>query len=176
MRFTKFAIALPACAAALALASCGEEPEAVAVAEGDCPPGIEVANGWMALPAVAGNPAAAYFDITNGSDSQITIRGVDVLGAESGVLHETTTWNLEEDMQEILQLGVAPGETARFEPGARHVMAMGMGEGTEPGGETEVTLTFVGGDKCSFPVTAYPAGEMPDDFEPTPTEEEAEDA
>ena len=168
MKSIRIFSALSAAGLSLALASCGGEAEApVEEVAGDCPPGITVADGWMALPAVGGNPAAAYFTITNGTDSQITIRSADVLGAESAMLHETATWSNEMDMQELFTQPVMPGETLTFEPGGKHVMAMGMGEGTEPGGETEVTLTFVGGDKCSFPVTAYTAGQTPEADEAT---------
>ncbi len=144
------------------LAACGGEAEApVEEVAGDCPPGITVTEGWLALPAVGGNPGAAYFSLTNGTDEQVTIRTASVLGAESAMIHETATWSNETDMQELFTLPVKGGETLVFEPGGKHVMAMGMGGGVEPGGETEVTLTFVGGDKCSFPVTAHPAGEDP---------------
>lgn len=154
---------------ALGLVACGGEAEAPAEeAAGDCPPGIVVNDGWLALPAVAGNPAAVYFTITNETDAQVTIRTADVIGAESAMLHETASWSHEVDMQELFQQPVAAGEELVFEPGGKHVMAFNMGEGTEPGGETETTLTFVNGDKCSFPVTAYPAGQTP------PAEEDGE--
>lgn len=154
--------ALAASGLAIGLASCGGEAEApVEEAIGDCAPGITVTDGWLALPAVSGNPAAVYFTIANENADQVTIRSADVLGAESAMLHETSEWSGEMDMQELFTQPVMPGETLTFEPGGKHVMAFGMGEGTEPGGETEATLTFVGGDKCSFPVAAYPAGEDP---------------
>lgn len=154
--------AMAAAGVAIGLASCGGEAEApVAEIDGDCAPGITVSDGWLALPAVSGNPAAVYFTLANETDEQVTIRTADVLGAESAMLHETSEWSGEVDMQELFTLAVMGGETVVFEPGGKHVMAFGMGEGTEPGSETEATLTFVGGDKCSFPVTAYPAGEDP---------------
>ncbi len=154
---------LAASGMALLLVSCAEEaPPPVAEAPGDCPPGISVADGWMALPGVSGNPGAVYFSIANGTDAQVTIRAASVLGAESAMLHETAEWSHQVDMQELFQQPVAAGETLVFEPGGKHVMAMGMGEGVEAGADTEVTLTFVGGDKCSFPVTAYTAGQQPE--------------
>ncbi|WP_340587714.1 copper chaperone PCu(A)C [Erythrobacter alti] len=155
--------ALSSAGLAIVLASCGtEEAEApVEAAAGDCPPGISVTDGWLALPAVSGNPAAVYFTITNDTESQVTIRTASVLGAGSAMLHETAEWSGEMDMQELFTQPLLAGETLEFEPGGKHVMAFDMGEGTEPGGETEATLTFVGGDKCSFPVTAHPAGEDP---------------
>ena len=154
--------AVAAAGMAMGLVSCGGETEApVEEAVGDCAPGITVTGGWLALPAVSGNPAAVYFTLANETDEQVTIRTADVIGAESAMLHETATWSNEVDMQELFTIPVMGGETIEFAPGGKHVMAFGMGEGTEPGGDTELTLTFVGGDKCSFPVTAYPAGEDP---------------
>ncbi|GEM_PF-172247 len=154
--------ALASAGLVMSLAACADEAEApVEEAAGDCAPGISVTSGWLALPAVTGNPAAVYFTIANETDAQVSIRTATVLGAESAMLHETAEWSGEVDMQELFTQPVMAGETLEFEPGGKHVMAFGMGEGTEPGGETEVTLTFVGGDKCSFPVTAYPAGEDP---------------
>ncbi len=156
--------ALATAGLAFGVASCGGEAEApVEEAVGDCAPGITVTDGWLALPAVGGNPAAVYFTIANETGERIAIRGADVLGAESAMLHETATWSNQADMQELFTQNVEPGEVLQFEPGGKHVMAFGMGEGTEPGSETEATLTFVNGDKCSFPVTAYPAGQDPRD-------------
>lgn len=147
----------------LVLAACGSETEAPveAVAAGDCPPGITVSDGWLALPAVAGNPAAAYFTITNDNDRSVSIRAVEVIGSDSAMLHETSEWNGAMDMQELFQQPVEAGETLEFAPGGKHAMVFGISDGFEAGGESEVTLTFVGGDKCSFPVTLYPAGTDP---------------
>lgn len=153
-------------AGALALAACGGEAEAPTDAAGDCPPGVTVTDGWLSLPAVSENPGAAYFVISNTGDDRYTIRSAEVLGADSAELHEVGSWQLEEVMNELFQVGLAPGETVHFEPGGKHVMAMGIGNGEGAPSETEVTLTFTGGDKCSFPVTTYPAGELPEGFEP----------
>jgi copper(I)-binding protein len=38
-------------------------------------------------------------------------------------------------------------------------MVMGLGEDVTAGGTVEVTLTFVGGDKASFPAEVKPAGD-----------------
>lgn len=165
---------LIAVAGALALAACGGEAETPVETAGDCPPGVSVTDGWLSLPAVAENPGAAYFHITNAGESTFTIRSADVLGAESAMMHQTSTWQLEESMDELFAVGLAPGETVIFEPGGMHVMAMGIGEGVAAGSETEVTLTFTGGDKCSFPVATLPAGELPEGFEPSGNGEDGE--
>lgn len=161
-------------AGALALAACSEEAEVPVEAAGDCPPGVNVTEGWLSLPAVAENPGAAYFTIANDAEEQITLRTVDVLGADSAELHQTATYNFQTTMNELFAVAVMPGEAVVFEPGGRHVMAMGIREGVAAGSETEVTLTFAGGDKCSFPVTTYPAGELPEGFEPSAESDGAE--
>ncbi|WP_271077837.1 copper chaperone PCu(A)C [Aurantiacibacter sp. MUD61] len=155
--------ALTASLAVLSLAACGGETEepATEVAESDCPPGVSVADGWLAMPAVAGNPAAAYFTISNTNEDAVTIRSAEMIGSESAMLHETAEWSMEEDMQELFTQRVEPGEDLEFAPGGKHVMIMGMSDGLEAGSESEITLTFVGGDKCSFPVTLYAAGTDP---------------
>lgn len=154
--------ALPAIALALAtglvFACSQEEPT---VQEGpDAPEGITVSNGRIMLPAVQGNPAVLYFDVANSSQRTTVIRAVDVQGAESAMLHQTSTGpGGETSMAEMIQATVHPTESLSFEPGGMHVMVMKPGETIVAGGTTEVTLTFVGGDKVSFPAEIRAAGD-----------------
>ena len=143
------ALALAA-AAALPLA-CSEAPEQ-AEANPDAPDGIAVENGRLMLPAVAGNPGALYFDVRNDSDKNRVIRAISVAGAGSVEMHNG-------DMQMIMQLTVPPKGSATFEPGGEHVMAMDLADTMVAGGQAEVTVTFVGGDKVSFPVEVRAAGD-----------------
>jgi copper(I)-binding protein len=146
----------------LATAACGGEAEEPVVdAAPEAPEGITVTDGWMAMPAVAGNPGAVYFTIANSSDRNRMIRAADVLGAGSAAMHQMGTWNLEPSMDEVMQLDVPAGETIEFKPGDYHVMAMDLDETLEVGSQTEVTLTFVGGDKVSFPVEIRAPGDEP---------------
>lgn len=146
--------------AAFGPAACsGGEQEAAAPADPDAPAGISVTDGRMLLPPVSGNPAAVYFDIANTGDKDMMIRAADVQGAGMAMLHETSTWNNQTDMQEVFQQPVPAGETVKFEPGGLHVMASDLDPSLVAGGTTEVTLTFVGGDKVSFPVEIHAAGD-----------------
>ena len=147
---------------ALLLGGCGEEAEVENPESADCVAGVETDGAWLALPAVPGDPAAAYFTITNGSERNLTIRSGEVTGAGSGVLHQVGEWNLEPSMDEIMQVSLPAGETVEFEPAGLHVMVMEPDTSWQAGGEGELTLTFVGGDKCSFPVTYRAAGDMPE--------------
>ena len=123
--------------------------------EPDAPEGIAVENGRLMLPAVAGNPGAVYFDVVNSGDRNRMIRAASVAGAGTTTMHVTN----DTGMQEVLQVMVKAGETVKFEPGGRHVMANDLADTVVPGGEVEVTVTFVGGDKVSFPAEVRAAGE-----------------
>lgn len=144
--------------AAMLTTACSQEAEPVAVAP-EGPEGISVENARLSLPPVAGNPAAVYFDLKNSSTKNHMVRSVSVQGAESAVLHQMGTWSNQPSMDEIAQIGATPNETLKFEPGGLHVMAMNLSDTVVAGGTAEVTLTFVGGDKFSFPAQVLAAGD-----------------
>ncbi|WP_336986493.1 copper chaperone PCu(A)C [Altererythrobacter aquiaggeris] len=145
--------------ATLGLAACGETATETPGAQVEGIPGVSVENARLVLPAVAGNPGVVYFDIKNDGERGVAIRNVDVAAAQSAQLHEMAEWELKMQMMPMDQKMVEPGQTVSFEPGAYHVMANGIAEGTAAGGTTEVTLTFLGGDKISFPADVRAAGE-----------------
>jgi len=137
----------------------GEEKAAEQTANPDAPEGITVTNGRLLLPPVSGNPAAIYFDITNNSGQDAMIRSVNVDGAGMAMLHTTVTSNRQTAMEEVSQQPLHTGETLSFEPGGLHVMAGGLADTITPGSTVEVTLTFVGGDKVSFPAEVRAPGD-----------------
>ena len=160
MKSGRVLAALALGAAALLPAACGGgAEEQAATANPDAPEGISVSNARMMLPPVSGNPAAIYFDLANASERAMTIRGASVQGAGSAMLHTSAEYNFETVMQEVFQQPVPAGEAISFEPGGLHVMANDLADTLSPGGQTEVTLTFAGGDKISFPAEIRAAGE-----------------
>lgn len=151
----------PALALALAAslpAACGDAAQTTAAGVEN---GTELTatNGRLALPAVSGNPAAVYFDITNDTGSEAVITGVSVQGARSAMLHHTMTMDGKSEMHELSQQPIASGETLKFEPGGMHVMAMEVADELRPGGTTQVTLNFEGGQALSFPAEILAAGD-----------------
>ena len=144
-------IALALAIAAVLPMACSEAPEQAETAP-DAPEGIAVENARLMLPAVAGNPGALYFDVKNDSEKNRVIRAVSVAGAGSVEMHNG-------DMQMIMQFTVPPNGGATFEPDGEHVMVMDLADTVVAGGETEVTATFVGGDKVSFPAAVRAAGD-----------------
>jgi copper(I)-binding protein len=137
--------------AALGPAGCGEAPDEAEAAAG-VPAGIAVTNARLMLPAVAGNPGALYFDVANSGAENRVIRAVSIVGAGSAEMHT-------KDMQLVLQVAVPQGGSTKFEPGQQHVMAMKLADTVTAGSKADVTVTFVGGDKVTFPADVRAAGE-----------------
>ena len=139
---------------AVALASCGESgsPEGGAdtaqPGEVDAKPGLSASKGVLMLPVVAGNPGAAYFELANTGETDATLAGVYVDGAETSEMHQTEGGS----MSPVETVDVPAGGTVEFARGGLHVMAFGLPETLKPGDSVEMTLTFSDGDKLSIPL------------------------
>lgn len=126
-----------------------------ATAAPDAKPGMALSAGRLVLPVVAGNPAAAYFDLTNGGGEAVTLAAVSIEGAAKAEMHQTVGGK----MSPLDGATVEPGATLKFEPGANHVMAFELDPKLAPGGTTEITLTFANGDKLSAPLKIEARGD-----------------
>ena len=115
---------------------------------GDGKPGMAVAEARLVLPAVKGNPGAAYFNIFNGSDKELSLVAVAIEGAGKAELHDSNRGS----MTKLDSVAIKPTWTQRLIPGSRHVMAFELDPKLVAGGETEMTLTFDDGDKLSAPL------------------------
>ena len=135
--------------AALALSACQQPAEPAP----DARPKNTLSEGRLVLPAIKGNPGAAYFTYSNG-DAPVTIAAVSVAGAGKAEMHATEGGT----MSALTGIAVRPGETVRFAPGGKHVMVFGLPPGAAPGGQAELTLTFAGGGKVSAPLKVEAAG------------------
>lgn len=144
--------------AAIGLSACGESAEQVAEAP-DGVPGMSVENARMVLNAVEGNPAAIYFDLKYEGDRALSLSRAMVEGAESAVMHDYGEYDFKVQMMEALPIPLTKGSEVVFEPGAKHVMAMGVSPEITPGDSVEVTLFVSGGDKYSFDAEVLAAGD-----------------
>ncbi len=147
---------------ALALAACQQQPEekqtqtpASHAANGpDAKPGLTLQGGRLVLPAVKGNPGAAYFKLDNASGRATVLASVFIDGAAKADMHQTS----EGTMGSVERVELAAGAGIAFEPGELHVMAFDLDAKLQPGGTTEMTLTFADGDKLSAPLAIEAAG------------------
>jgi copper(I)-binding protein len=148
--------------ASLGLAACGSEPAEQPEAAPEGIPGVTVTNARLVLPAVKGNPGVVYLELAYGdpgTSDRVALSGAHVAGAKSATLHEYSEWNRQKVMAEMVRPVIAKGETLKFEPGGKHIMANELDETLAAGGNTEVTLTFAGGDKISVPAAIKAAGD-----------------
>jgi copper(I)-binding protein len=142
-------------AAALALGACQQQKAGSEAAQApDAKPGLTVSDGVLVLPAVKGNPGAAYFALTNGSDEATSLAAVSIDGAGKAEMHETRGGT----MAPMNWAQVDAGQTLRFERGGKHVMVFDLADTIKAGGTAEMTLTFSGGDKLSTPLRVEAAG------------------
>lgn len=144
--------------AALTLSACQQpktapEPEKSAAAP-EAKPGVQLSEGRLVLPAVAGNPGAAYFQINNSAGASTVIGAISINGVGKTEVHQS----IGDTMNKVDQVEIAPSTSIRFEPGALHVMAFELASTLKAGGTTELTVTFADGDKLSAPLKIEAAG------------------
>ena len=135
----------------LILSACSGSQDAAPAAD-ENPTGLEISNARLILPAVAGNPAAVYFDLKNAGTRAVAVRKADIADAKSTSMHDVMEFDGKMTMNDMGPTTVPQGETIKFEPGGKHVMAFDLSPELKAGAKTELTLTIAGGDKASFEV------------------------
>lgn len=125
----------------------GQQPAEQASAP-EAKPGLSLAAAKLVLPAVSGNPAAAYFTLSNGGDKPVAVAGVHIEGAQNTEFHQTDGGS----MNSLEDPTVPAKGTLQFAPGGNHVMVFGLDESLVANKTSEVTVTFSDGDKISAPI------------------------
>ncbi|MEP7221081.1 MAG: copper chaperone PCu(A)C [Novosphingobium sp.] len=145
----------------LLLTGCGEKsaPTDAPSANGpDAKPGLSVSGGKLVMPAVKGNPGAAYFIVSNGSAKAVHIAAIDIAGAGMAMIHESREVNGHTTMEMLMSPEVPAHGSVEFSPGGKHVMVSDIGAEIAPGKTAEMTITFDDGDKVSAPLSVVPVG------------------
>ena len=158
MKFGRSLLVLPVFAA-LALTSCAdrEEVEEVSVDAGSTTP--EIANARLVLSPVSGNPAAAYFDISNPGEQALTVSAVEIAGAGRTELHQSMEMDGKMMMEGMSGIDVAPEDRSSLAPGGMHVMAFDLDDTVTAGSTVEMTVIFASGETMTVPVTVQAAGD-----------------
>ena len=158
MRNTLFAALLAS--ATLSLTGCGEAPSTEGEAEqADTIPGMKISNARMVLAPVSGNPAAVYFDLAYDGERNLALNRAEVKGAKSAMFHSYGEYDFKVQMMEMLPQPIKKGDTLKFEPGDKHLMAMEPDASLQAGGKTEATIIVSGGKRHTFPVEIRAAGD-----------------
>ena len=130
-----------------------EAPAAAATA------GLTVSNARLVLAAVAGNPAAVYFDLSYSGAPGVTLTGVEVEGAGMTMIHDYTEQDGKAQMTMAGPVALAEGAPVSFAPGGLHVMAMQPSESLKAGGTAKVTLTLSDGTTATIDAPVRAAGD-----------------
>ncbi len=141
----KIAIMLAASASFL-LASCGQ---------GDV---LHADKAVVNLSPVEGNPSAGYMDL-HGGRIDVALVGVtsdDVLRME---MHETVEKDGMASMAKLKSIPVPAGKTVKLEPGGKHLMIWGVGEGSKKRGLLTMTLIYSNDDRIEIDAVVKKAGE-----------------
>ncbi|MEJ6595164.1 copper chaperone PCu(A)C [Parasphingorhabdus sp.] len=110
------------------------------------------------LSPVEGNPSAGYMDL-HGGRLDVALVGVtsdDVLRME---MHETVEKDSMASMAKLKSIPVPAGKTVKLEPGGKHLMIWGVGEGSKKRGLLTMTLIYSNNDRIEINAVVKNVGE-----------------
>ena len=151
--------------AAFTISGCQNEPhaatehEAAPVSETGID-GLTVAKAQLMMPAVVGNPAGLFFDLSYSGADELTLESADIAQSQGTMIHDVVEKDGMTQMVPLGPLSIKAGDAVSFAPGGKHIMAMKLDEAVAPGGKVDVTLTFAGGKTAKFTADVMPAGAM----------------
>ncbi len=133
----------------------------VALSGCNSPAVLKVEDATVTLPAVPGNPGAAYFTIKGGTraESLISVTSPQVIRAE---MHENMMENGMMAMKPLAAVDVQPAATVAFAPKGKHVMLYDIAPTARAAGTVTLTFTFASGTKLEVPAKVMNAGETGD--------------
>ncbi len=159
--FHHTALAVLAAAALPGLAACAPEADSPPgdTATAAATAGLTVSNARVVLAAVAGNPAAVYFDLTYAGPAGVSLTEVDVEGAGMTMIHDYAKTSGKMQMVMADAVPLAEGAPVTFAPGGLHVMAFDPTDALEAGGTAKVTLTLSNGAAATIEAPVRAAGD-----------------
>lgn len=148
-------IRLPAVAACLLLllAACGGEKDTEKGDSGETGSAVTVSDAWVK--ATDTEMTGVFGQIHNDTDAEITVSKASSTVAKMVEIHEVVD---DGSGTMVMQpkpggLVIPAGETATLEPGADHIMLMGLTEPLQPGDTVSVELELSDGTTTTFEAT-----------------------
>ena len=118
----------------------------------------KVTDAWVRLPAVPGQPAAAYFTIQGGRSAKTLVRLESALAARIEMHQNMRGMAGMTRMTPLDQVDVPAGETVRFTPGGNHAMLFGLDPQVKPGTAVPIRFGFSDGTTTEAEAKTVPAG------------------
>jgi periplasmic copper chaperone A len=123
------------------------------------PKAAHVDAAWVRLPAVSGNPGAAYFILVGGpvADRLMAVSSPLAVRAE---MHDMAMKGGMMSMAPLdAGLDVPAGATVTFAPGGKHVMLFDISPKAATGGKLPLTLSFASGTTINAEAAIVAAGD-----------------
>ncbi|MBD8507443.1 copper chaperone PCu(A)C [Hoyosella sp. G463] len=131
---------LPAAGVVL-VAGCSNDPSP---APSDQASSVTITDAWVR--AAQDGMVPAFAQLANTTDQAVRLSSVESAASGSTEIHEVVTPDGAPVMREKDGgLVIEPGTTYRLEPGADHLMLMGLLDPIDPGEDIPITLRFADG-------------------------------
>lgn len=121
----------------------------------------KVREAWVRLPAVAGQPAAAYFTIQGGRSDKTLVRMESALAAKTEMHASMKGMDGMATMAPLDHVDVPAHGTVEFKPGADHAMLIGLDAAVKPGTAVPIRFGFSDGTTAEAEAKTVKAGEDP---------------
>jgi copper(I)-binding protein len=119
----------------------------------------KITQAWVRLPAVAGQPAAAYFTIQGGSAEERLVRIETTLAQRTEMHASMSGIHNMTMMAPIDHIAVPAGATIRFAPGNNHAMVYGLDKVVTPGTAIPLRFGFASGKIAEAEAKTVAAGQ-----------------
>ena len=118
-------------------------------------PTMDITDGWVREAPPTSRVLAAYMQIINLTDSELTVTGITSPDFEAAELHRTVVENGMARMLPVPELTIPAGGSITLAPGGLHLMLM-MPAGPLPAG-SDVPLEMTAADGRSFRLSLRPS-------------------
>ena len=119
----------------------------------------KVTKAWVRLPAVAGQPAAAYFTIQGGRNSKSLMRLESAVAARTEMHQNMRGMQGMTSMAPLAHVDIPAGGTVQLKPGGNHAMLFGLDPAIKPGTAVPIRLGFSDGTTAEAEAKTVSAGE-----------------
>jgi copper(I)-binding protein len=119
----------------------------------------KVTEAWVRLPAIAGQPAAAYFTIHGGRSALRLVRIETALAAKTEMHRSMTGMDHMATMVPLDHVAVPAHATVQFKPGGNHAMLIGLDPVVKPGTAVPLRFGFADGATAEAEAKTVSAGE-----------------
>jgi copper(I)-binding protein len=103
---------------------------------------LVIGHPWSRSTPTGMSTGVAYLSITNSGTETEVLTGASSPAATSVQFHETSISGGMARMRPLTEIVIAPGATVRIEPGAIHLMLIGLKAPLEAGKSVPLTLEF----------------------------------